>query len=577
MSSAAPASGRRNVLEYAFGFDLVIIAIGLGLLLPPEPGLVLVPFIAAVGVSTFRGGWKVGLATTAFSIAGLLTTFADSVPPTQLLLFAVIGVAASTLLDLKPVAKPGDEAALDRAAEEERQVRARVAELSDAVRRRALPALMYVALPVLVVVVYLNLSSILVEKFSIPSVLQPLVLVLSGLVVQYRHSFRFDATLALPITAGLIAYCLIAFASSTWARDIYVSDSELKDLVKGVLLMLVAASLAASWRALRGAMTALVCSAALVAAMTLVQVAIGNPDLQFGGLAGVEEGHIFGEVSELRPTGPLSDPNYFARILILAFPPAALLGVGRRSRAERAAYVAAAAVIALGILATYSRGGMLTLAFACLLLVLAGRLRINRITVMVALASLVALAPTPVGQRFLTIESLVSSDAGPPDASSAKRQQLIAVGWRIFTDHPIAGVGIGNFGSHYQAYADVVGMSAPEYTPLGVRQYPHSLYLELAVETGLVGLLVFAGAMLLIFTTLYRARAALLARGESGHAAMVVAIAIAVAGYLLASVFLHHTGVQRYFWLVVGFAIAAARLVQEETAEAAPVYAAAPA
>lgn len=557
MSPAAAALDRRRLLQYAVGFDLVIIAAGIGLLLPPGSGLLLVPFITAAGIATARGGWQVGLATTAFSIVALLLVFEGLVPLPQLLLFAFIGAAASALLDRSRAAQTVDPETL-----------ANLSSLSSTVRERAVPVLMYLGLPALMLVVYLNLSTILVENFSIPSVLQPLILVLAGLVVHYRAAFHPGATVMRPLTIALIGYCLIVYTSGNWARDIDSADSEFRDLLKSLLLMVVVGSLAASWRALRGALVALVCGAALLAALELVQVVVGDRDLQFGGLARVDEGHLFGEVTELRPAGPVGDPNYYARILILAFPAAAFLGVGRTRRREQIGYLLAAAAIALGILFTYSRGGMLTLGAATLLLVLVRRLPINATTVAIGIAGLLALIPTNVGQRFLTIESLFSSPEKTAlvDASSDKRKQLLAVGWQIFADNPIAGVGAGNFGSHYPPYANMVGLSSLDFTPMGVRQYPHNLYLEMGTETGLLGLLTFSGAMAVALVGLFRSRRALLARGEEAHAAMVTAIALAIIGYLISSLFLH-SGYPRYLWMFLGLAVAAISLSSPHSRE----------
>jgi len=562
---STPSGQRRNLLLYAIGFDLVLVAVGISLLVPPRSGLILTPFVAAVGLATWRGRWKVGLATTAFSLVALWITFEGSIPTQQLLLFALTGIAASTLFDMSgpEAAAPAlSRAALARAAAEER---AR-AERSAARRRVALPFVMYVGLPTLVLVVYLNLSYVLIENFSVPSILQPLILVLAGIVLHYRDAFRPLTTVLRPPVIALIAYCLVVFTSSNWARDVAVSNLELTDLVKSLLLLIVAASLAASWRALRGALVALVAGAVLLSLIALLQVAIGNPDLEFGGLAGVQEGHLYEDVSQIRPAGPVGDPNYFARILILAFPAAAFLGIGRTSRREQLAYLAAAGAIALAVLFTYSRGAMLTLVAVALLLIVVGRVRITRTTVAIGLVGMIALIPTTVGRRLLTTVSVFGdgSQQGITDASVDKRKQLLGVAWTMFNDHPVAGVGVGNFGSHYAPYANLVGYNGPDYTPLGVRQYAHNLYLETAVETGLLGLGTFLMAMTVMLAALHRARRHLLARGDTAHAALVTAIALAIVGYLLASVFLQHSGFQRYLWLILGLGVAALRLTEDD-------------
>lgn len=541
---------RRSVLQYAVGFDLVIIAVGLSLLLPAGSGMTLVPFLGAVGLAASRSGWRVGLATTAFSLVALLLIFEDVVPLLQMGLFAFIGVAASLVLDRSRAPEPA-------AADVEG-----LAALSTRMRDRAVPALMYLGLPLLALVVYLNLSNLFVEQFSLPSILQPLILVLAGLVVHYRAAFHPGATILRPITLALIAYCLVVFASSNWARSVSTADSELAELLKSFLLMLVVASLAASWGALRRVLMVVACGAALICFLQMVQIAVGDPDLQFGGLAAVDEGHIFGDVSEPRPAGPYGDPNYYARVLILAFSAAAFLGVGRTRRREQAFWMAAAGLIALGILFTYSRGGMLTLGAVVFLLVVVRRLPVNPVTIGIGVLGLIALIPTNVGQRFLTIESLFEPSQ-MVDASTEKRQQLLVVGLRIFADHPLVGVGAGNFGSQYPAYANTVGLTSLDFTPMGVRQYPHNLYLEMATETGLLGLVTFGGAIAIALAALFRARRTLLARGEHANAALVTAIAFGIIGYLVASLFLH-AGYPRYLWLFLGLASAAIGLTEEE-------------
>jgi len=559
MSPAAPAMKRRSLLQYAIGLDLVVIVVGIGLLIPPQNWALILLFIAAVGVAAWRGGWKVGLATTAFSMLALAIVFGDVVPQSQRLLFSVLGTAASVVAGRRkrpalPAPKPPSE--------ELETLRA--AELSRQRRQRLLPLVMYAGLPLLVLVIYTNISDVLIRNFPVPSLLQPLILLLAIPVLRYRDAFRPESAVLHPLTIALIGYCLFVFASSNWARDVTVSDKELIDLMKSLVILILVASLAASWRALRIALAALVAGALFLAAISLIQVALGDPDLQFGGLASLERGHLFGELEELRPSGPVGDPNYFARILIIALPFAAFLGVGIRNRFARAGLIAAAAVIGLAILFTYSRGAMLAVAAMALMLLLVRRIRLTWVTVLIGLIALAALIPTTIGQRILTMQALVLEDTDMTalDSSLDKRRVLLAAGWRLFTDHPFLGVGAGNFGAHYPAYSNLIGWTGHDYTPLGVRQYAHNLYLEMAAETGLVGLLAFGLAMALALGMLVRSRRALLARGDPANAALVTAIAIALAGYLISSLFLH-SGYHRYLWLLLGFALAAIRLTND--------------
>ena len=453
-------------------------------------------------------------------------------------------------------------------AAEELQAR-RAAAMPSSLRGQIVWLASHVGLPLLVVLIYTNISDVLIRNFGVPSALQPLIGLLAIAVLFCWNVFRPDTIVTQPLTVGLVAYCLLVFASGNWARDMRIVDAELSDLVKSLAMVVIPASLIISWKTLRGALIAVVGAALFLSLLTLLQLAIGNPDLQLGGLAELEPGHVFGDVDTPRPAGPVGDTNYFARILVLAAPLGLFLGAGVRSSKVRAASMVVAAVITLAILLTYSRGAMLALGVTGLLVLLSGRIKLSPATAIAGLLILVALIPTPIGQRMATLGSLLGDDT-ELDHSTDKRRQLLEVGWRMFTDHPFLGVGAGNFGTHYLRYANDVGWTGRDYVATGLRQYPHNQYLEIAVETGIVGLLVFLATMLFAFFALHRSREILLGRGEEGNAALVTAIAIAISGYLVASVFLH-TGYHRYLWLFLGFAAGAVRLANGYRGEAEEV------
>jgi hypothetical protein len=58
-----------------------------------------------------------------------------------------------------------------------------------------------------------------------------------------------------------------------------------------------------------------------------------------------------------------------------------------------------------------------------------------------------------------------------------------AVGWRMFIDNPMFGVGSGNFQPSYQQYADALHLDTP-----GRPRLPQNVFVQLAAENGLLGL-----------------------------------------------------------------------------------------
>jgi O-antigen ligase len=81
------------------------------------------------------------------------------------------------------------------------------------------------------------------------------------------------------------------------------------------------------------------------------------------------------------------------------------------------------------------------------------------------------------------------------DSSFEQRKLYMKAAWSMFNKRTIAGVGAGNYSEHFQQQAQEVGAVVSSYEDFGKRRYPHSLYLEIAAETGLVGLVLFGSTL----------------------------------------------------------------------------------
>ena len=130
----------------------------------------------------------------------------------------------------------------------------------------------------------------------------------------------------------------------------------------------------------------------------------------------------------------------------------------------------------------------------------------------------------------------------------------------MFVDHPVIGVGYGNFEDYYHRYARGLALDGRRE-----ERQAHSLYLEVAAQTGLMGLLGFAVLLAYPITGLLRTHASLQHQGRLRDAQHVAAFGISLLGYLMGSLFLH-LSYPRYFWLLLGIALGAAAL-RDESAE----------
>jgi putative inorganic carbon (HCO3(-)) transporter len=544
---------RRTILRHAVAIDLVITASGVALLTPNAPAVTFFAFVAAVALCAWLRDDEAGLAATAYSVVALAVFFRDQIDVTTLTVFAATGAAVS---------------AFSRAARRIRQ-EDRGAALPAAVEAAPAPAVPAVPLPIgiplLVVILYADVSDSLMTQFPIPSLLRPIILLLAVVAWKYRRVAQpLTMALQLPVIF-LVLYAIAGYASGVWARNIRAVDGRFSEFVKAACICVLAASLIVSWQALRRALLALIVTAAAMSAVSIVQVTTGQLENFLGGMVKVQEGNIYGEVNMPRASGPpVSDPNFYARILLVGIPMAAALAIHERRRPRKLAYWALAALITGGTLVTYSRGAMFALFAMCGLMVLALRVPLRHMAGLALAGVLViAMLPRAMSERFLTVEALVSSEDQPVrvDSSVAKRKLLYGVGIRMFEEHLLGGVGAGNFSEHYDTFANQVGMAERDWGEPGSPQFPHGLYFEIASETGLLGLLTYLGAAAATFLYLWRARRRLLERGETRRAAIASGIGVALAGYLMASVFLHESHV-RYFGLYVGLAVAVARLAR---------------
>lgn len=132
---------------------------------------------------------------------------------------------------------------------------------------------------------------------------------------------------------------------------------------------------------------------------------------------------------------------------------------------------------------------------------------------------------------------------------------LMGTAWEMLVANPVLGVGSGNYTSSFGEYSERVGSAIRDYEEPDATRYPHNLYLEVGAETGLVGLVTFFLGVLAAFLGLSRARTRLMAVGEVTGSALCLAFQIALAGYLISSLFLHGD-FERYLWLLLAMAAA---------------------
>jgi O-antigen ligase len=416
---------------------------------------------------------------------------------------------------------------------------------------------------------YLNASEILVREHGWPSSLQLLAVPLLLAAWADRQTASLRDVLQLPLTRLLALYAVLLLASSVLARDTGLADERFIEHVKLFVLYVTIVALASAPSRLPVLAWTMVGAGTVLSSIGVIQALSGGFANEYGGLGRIKYAHLYGTVFEPRIAGPLGDPNFFAQILLVLVPVALALARWERSGLKRALAYAGAGVIVAATVLTYSRGGALALACVGGLSLVDRKRRWRDLAVGAAVLLLAALLlPDSFLRRVTTLEQLISrpDQTLRPDSSFEKRKLLVSTAWLMFLDHPVAGVGGGNYTTRFEEYADEVGSAAREYDDPAERHYPHSLYLEIAAETGLAGVLLFGAVCTLSGAYLVRARQAFRRRGDELSAGLTRGLGIAIAGYLISSLFLHGHFL-RYLWLLFASAAAARLAARPREAE----------
>ncbi len=322
------------------------------------------------------------------------------------------------------------------------------------------------------------------------------------------------------------------------AREPLVAADAIGEYLRAAAVAVLVVALIADTAGLRQVIWGLIASALALAAVNVFQYATGSFDQAYLGFAEARVVQVAGAVDAPRLTGPIGDPNFFAQLMVVAVPLAVDRAVREARLALRLVAGLAAASSAATVVLTYSRGGLLALVVVATLLIAAHRSRAVVMTAAIGLATLVSLTATLQGAYLARLASVAQVQGvvtgQPPDPSLQGRASEAYVALEMFRDHPLLGIGFGGYPAQYQRYAQELGSD-----PRIEARESHSLFLEVAAESGLVGLTVIGLFLVVGARSALRARSALLAAGDRDTAGLVEGVLIATAGYLTAAIFLH--------------------------------------
>ena len=185
-----------------------------------------------------------------------------------------------------------------------------------------------------------------------------------------------------------------------------------------------------------------------------------------------------GGINFLRASAFFPDPHIASFFWGMTFPFALSLSLQASEKLSRVAFFVLSITIFIADILTFSRGGYFAMGLAslvCFSLFFPSifRKHLRALALSAILLSAVLLIPNPLSSRLFSSLDL-------SDHSTSSRLAIWSEALHIIAQHPLVGVGLGN-------YSNTVKPSADYREP----RYAHNTFLDIAAETGIVNSVLF--------------------------------------------------------------------------------------
>jgi len=418
-----------------------------------------------------------------------------------------------------------------------------------------------IGLLVLVFLTYTRFSDIAIKFHGAPSIAKSFVVLLAGAVVLRWIATRERPKGWLRPAFLLTLYGMVGLASILYAADPARTQSAVEDFIKDAIIVLLVVVLLDGRERFRQVIWTLLGAGIFLGTISVVQYLTGTFNDYYWGFAQAPIQNLVGDTSGHRVSGPIGDPNFYAQIMLTLVPLALDRLWSERKRGLRLLAAWALVVCVLTVVFTFSRGAFLAMALALgLMLLYRPPKPLTLLVTLVLVVVLFQFVPSEYTARILTLtEILPGGDSSTPTEVSLRgRTSELLVGWMMFRDHPLLGIGYNNYQVHYLDYSRQLGLD-----PRLEARAAHNLYIEIAAETGLVGLAAFSILLWQTLKGIWQAWKAFEANKDRQMAEMVAAFGVGLIGYLAAAMFIHDA-YPRYLWLLLGIGLALPNVVKQE-------------
>lgn len=270
------------------------------------------------------------------------------------------------------------------------------------------------------------------------------------------------------------------------------------------------------------------------------------------------------EATYVRALGGSMNANSFSSYVILAFPLLVHYFLTAQRFRDRLLMMILLIINIMGIMSSYSRGGLLVFIIILLFLFLEYKHLIKARTFGFVLSFILILIPFIFIFTPTSYIDRIESISDTTDPAISRRQSYIDVGIDIFKENPVLGTGPGTYKYEYAAtdVALVYSKEGDSYEKL--RRVAHNTYIEVLTGTGAIGMVVFIIILGLSLKNFTYAKKQLVEQGHKKLASLISAYKISFLSVLV-YFFMISNLYYKQFWLFIAISHIAVLLVDKIT------------
>jgi hypothetical protein len=423
---------------------------------------------------------------------------------------------------------------------------------------------------VVVFILFTNAAVIAVQFHNVPSLVGAslpalLVFPLASYVIIRREKIVLS-----PMLLPIFLFFAVQVAGTLFAEyRAEATNNLITFIAEGLGLYFLITNVVRTERMLRQATWALLIGGALIGGLSFYQQLTHTYHDNYWGFAQMSNAAfstgqetLDGSVQQWRMEGMIGEKNRYAQVMLMLVPLGMFRVFGEKKMTLRVLAGVATALIALGASMAFSRGAAVGFALMLVIMVFMRYIKFYQILVIILGLVLLLEAVPQYRERLTSMEGLTAmfsdgeTNTSAADGATLSRLTEMGAAGLVFLDHPVIGVGPGLFRYYYEEYAGEVGLRVKN-----TERSAHDLYLQVAAETGLLGLLCLFITLFMTMRGLARVRKRWLV-DEPELSNMAVAYMLSIVTYLTTGIFLHFAFI-RYFWLIMALAAATIYIAEQ--------------